>query len=301
MNKHIQARLNMNYTLRLILREHKTLISKLPALTKMVEELDQNVKEMEQAIMVVTASTKGITELKKNARLELAALTAGCSGILKSWATGNDLFELKKKMSISPSLLRVMGAGNLLNYARLVMQQLKENQPSLTEYEVTATLIEEYDTAINALAAAIAAPKQAMSAKKAMKERLHTLVKANRVLINERITPVILLLKLKEPAFYMAFRECCNIRAPYTRHTRAEGVITDQQTGEGLAGVVVKSTDTDHTTTTDRNGKYKLYLPGKGSYAIVFQKPGYQVHEQKELSLCTGEATALSVALTATG
>ncbi|MBL7732105.1 MAG: carboxypeptidase regulatory-like domain-containing protein, partial [Chitinophagaceae bacterium] len=82
---------------------------------------------------------------------------------------------------------------------------------------------------------------------------------------------------------------------------RAEGVITDQQTGEGLAGVVVKSTDTDHTTTTDRNGKYKLYLPGKGSYAIVFQKPGYQVHEQKELSLCTGEATALSVALTATG
>ncbi len=301
MKKLIQSRLYMNYALLLTFQVNMLIIKKMFALDQMVDELKENVTAMEEGMSALQADGRGITDGKNNTRLELAELTSAYSGILKSFATDKKNFELKKKIGVPSSRLKAMGAGKLLNYSRLVLEQLKAFIDELAPYEMTTVQLTSYTEAINRLADEIGAPQQAESAKKAVAARLKELVKKNRELINDRIRPVILKIKLTEPSFYVEFMESSKIRSPYTNHSRAEGLVTDKQTGLPLSGVQVRIPGTSYTAVTIRNGAYRLLVPEKGTYTLEFVKDGYTLFLQKEVQINTGEATIINAQMTASG
>lgn len=298
MKKRIQARLDMNYAVLLTLAKYAATISKIPALETLVEELKVNVQKMEDGMALLAGNKEGVTDNKKITRLELAAQAGIYGGILKSYAADKKLHELKKKIGVGPSLLRAMGAGKLINYSHLVLQEMKLNLAALAVYNVSVTDVNEFEAQIGGLVDATAAPKQVTASHNAAKEKLSELARENNLLHKEKMAPLVLKFRKTDPDFLAEYKVVRKIRSPYTSHTRVQGVVTDNNTGNPVGEVVVKVEGAAYFAVSTRNGSYRLYIPAKGAYTVTFEKAGYTTYRQKDVTVTTGEATSVDASLT---
>ncbi len=75
------------------------------------------------------------------------------------------------------------------------------------------------------------------------------------------------------------------------------GTVTDQETGEALAGANVSVTGTDLRTVTDARGRFVITNVPPGSYTVSLSLIGYTEAQVTEMAVVQGQVSQLAVAL----
>lgn len=280
-----------------LLEQHTGLVNSIPAFANVQNALQNNVNEMNAALGILFRNNKGITIAKNKARLALANETAVLAGTLSVLAVQNNLYELRGKVKMPPSLLKVLGGTRLLAIARMVKNELTTHLPLLAGYTIHAGTLTRFESLIDGFASVLATPQQAATHRQATTIRLRELVIRNRQLIEWQLKPLLQLFRAEQPSFWGAMTENLRIGDAYTRHTRIKGTVADASTGEVLPGASVEVAGTDHAATTDENGEYSIYVPQKGSYTLRISKQGYEALSLPDIIIRTGHATRQDAAL----
>lgn len=289
----------MSYVVLAVLLRFKNILSKVPAFASLADDLKNNVRALENAIIRLSENDEGITDGKRNIRLLLAEQTNVLAGALGTFALDKEIFELQKKVATNKSILRAAGVSKLIAFARIVLQEMVVREAQLAPYNITKEVITEFEALINEMADNIASPQAAGTTKKRLAAELKALINENRLLQGRKMKPLSRMFRKTDPDFFLEYTAAMKIRTPNTRHSRLQGRITDAATGKVLSGVKIIAEETDFSSISGANGEYRLLIPEKGEYRVRFEKAGYDTILLDGVRIVMGQATEKDIAMTA--
>ncbi len=149
---------------------------------------------------------EGKTDVKKDHRAGLIALTVSVAGGIKAFATDTKNLEMKAKVKLTKSSLRNLSDLDLSTKAGLILSLANEWKGSLPDYGVADQDIQSLGEKKNLFDGAKSDVKTGISTGSGARKSHEDLIKEARTLLTDNIDGVVETLKEKQPEFYTSYQ-----------------------------------------------------------------------------------------------
>ena len=232
------------------------------------------------------ADTSGTTAGKNDRREDLIVLGADSARKLMAYAKLSKNQKLLKEISFTESDLRHLSDTILADTVKLIYDRAQTHLDSLASYMVTEETQAALLQAITDYKAVLASPRaEKVSQVQATKQLAELFVAGDTAL--ENMDAVVEIVRLTQANFYAGYKAARKIVEAGNRKMSVRGLVTDEQTGEPVKGVVISFwPDGDATKTyaaneatlvkktAEKGGFYVSSMPA-GTYRVTLQKVGY--------------------------
>jgi hypothetical protein len=253
------------------------------------------------------ADTSGTTVGKNDCRENLIVLGADTARKLVAYAKLSKNQKLLKEISFTESDLRHLPDTVLPDTVQLIYNRAQTYLASLASYFVTAETQAALLQVITDFKQLIASPRvEKISQVQATKQLAELFVAGDQALAN--MDAVVEIVRLTQANFYAGYKAARKIVEAGNSKMSLRGLVTDQQTGEPVKGVVISfwpdgelmktyaaSEATLVKRSAEKGGFYVGSLPS-GAYRLTLQKPGYS-EQTLTVYVNDGELTTVDVKL----
>jgi hypothetical protein len=286
MNKKQENRFSM-YLVSVDFCEKNTEITKpLPSFSTNLTNLKTTCDQIHVIVEEQAADTSGTTAGKNDLRENLIVLGADTSRKLVAFAKLSKNQILLKEINYTESDLRHLPDTVLADTVKLIYDRAQTHLDSLASYMVTEKTQAALLQAITDYKAVLASPRvEKVSQVQATKQLAELFVAGDTAL--ENMDAVVEIVRLTQANFYVGYKAARKIVEAGNRKMSVRGLVTDEQTGEPVKGVVIsfwpdgdatKTYAADEATlvkkTAEKGGFYVSSMPA-GTYRVTLQKVGY--------------------------
>lgn len=149
--------------------------------------------------------TANFAAVKSEARKRLIERYMMITGILKAHAGSTQNFRLKEFAKHSPSSIKKMREEDCGAYSREFIIGIEENLTELAPFQIDQILIDEFAALVDAFETAIATPRVAIIAKRALTATIYSKFKTADEVLKIKLSSMVNFLRYDEPGFYRAF------------------------------------------------------------------------------------------------
>ena len=298
------------------------------AVAKMIDEVllffKENIKTQEQSILqkhvtklqelnielqnfkkIQETDIKGIFVEKKKAKSALAVNLYKFTGSLRSFATdnGNDL--LYKEVDTSKSAINKLADLNIVNYAKLVIDNLNKYKTELVAYAISDKDIEDLTSETASFEELLLKPAKMRKEVKVATANIKALISKILKLLSESIDNDMLQYQSTKPEYYKKYLVIREIDDSQTTAFSIKGTVIDSQTKEPLQHVKVTvkfkagSELADYHKKTTAKGNFLFKGIPDGKCKLIFTLEFYDTIT-KEIAVYSDKATRVDVELVKT-
>jgi len=243
-----------------------------------------------------TKKTKGITEDKKNKKVELIDGIMAVAGAIKSFANDVNDQDLYQSVNFVRSDLETMGDTTLDEKATLVSEIATLHAADIAPKGIGAAELATFNLLISEYADLMQAPRNAISNKKTAGGMLRTLFSEIDNLLHNNLDQLMQQFKLSNPEFYGNYFNNRKILDLGIHHTRLGGIVTDSE-GNPVEGAMVLVNLVDLEEETDAGGAYLFKPFTPDDYIVTVEKAGFVTQTIANIHVSAGENFVLDVVL----
>lgn len=292
-----QARLNSYQTIETHCNNNAAIVATIPAFQNAFNDFKAKIVEIIAADRQQNIDLTGITADKAQLKKTLCERASIIAGAIFAFASTNSNNELKQQMNVSLSKLLKTSDNQLAARCRNIHDTGAANLDVLKDYGINAAKLTALQTDIDEYAAAAPKPRAVRTQRKTATGSLRELFKQADQMLEERMDPLIGLLKETNPDFAATYANAREIDDPSTTTTQLKGVITDKTGGSPIKGATVTVVDTAQTMKTDSTGEYLFKPIIFGKHTLRVTKEGFNDFEDDEVEVKLGTVNHLDVIL----
>lgn len=243
----------------------------------------------------------GITQDKNQIKKQLCERTAALANVVFVYAATTNDNTLKAKVSFSETQLNRLRAEELAPHCQNIHDAAAENLAQLADYGITAAILTNIQTRINAYSQAFLKPSLAKNDRKINNAKITALIKEITQLLDERLNRLALTFKMSHPDFFEQYEQARKVEEPPVTHTQLKITVTDKATQSPInnAQVTALLQDAEEpplTAATAPEGIAHFKPVHYGDYDITITATGYETYET-EIIAVMGEINELEVEL----
>lgn len=205
MNQYQENRLSMAYATRQVLDQNSSTWNAIPALVTAKNELDANIKSIEDCLALQLRDITGHTEAKAVAKEEMGAQTVLVAGGVMAWAVATGDEGLAEEMNIFPSELNKYRDSAVAQRCQHVADSANAHIASLADYGVTAADVTALQTRIDAYLVLVQQPRNVITARKGATSEIGLLVRDTQKLLTRRLDMLMRRFVVSAPEFYRQY------------------------------------------------------------------------------------------------
>jgi len=253
----------------------------------LVTEFRSNRTRIGQLAIISVRDDTGITIDKNDSRELLIAKAMHLGKAIKTFAmlSGNDM--LGKRVSKSQSDLIAMQDTLLIAEMNSILAVANENDTALEDYEIEATDITAFETAITDFEDWKSDPRTASIQRKSANDELDVLIQQTADYLSTRIDPAMYLFETGTDSFYADYFNARTLVDPQTTPLALRGSVQDSETRLPLQGVTIEISDSSLTRTTGETGMFQLASLSAGMHMMNLNCTGYQA-QAFQLNIVSG-------------
>jgi hypothetical protein len=187
-------------------RQNQTIYAGNQALTNGFSRLNANRADIGKYSELADKETGGTTTDKNQKREMLTESLLGNAGCLYAFASSSSNAILQEKVKVTESALDRMRENELAVFASEVIGLMRENLPSLAEYEITETDITQLEILLTDFKSKQPAPRVVVAGRQAARDVLKGLFQRTDKLLKDELDKMMLKYISKAPEFYAAYQ-----------------------------------------------------------------------------------------------
>jgi len=293
MNKIQEDTLNMYEAASDVLHAHDTVWNTNVPFSDAVEELDDDIDAIGNLRDQQEADISGVTDDKDERRVTLENQTYTIASAIVFYASVTNNRELLKKVNFTRSKLEQARDNEVPGMSKQVHQAAAANAAAILPYGVTATMITDLNTAIDAFVEYISKPRAAKSETSAATEQLPQVYTDTDKLLEERLDKGMELYRFSEPDFYTQYFNARIIINSPTQKRALEVKFVDEVTGAPIEHVKVLVDLTINRRSSEK-GNIRVQSLSEGSHSLKATLPGYS-DATENFNVISGETTKLTI------
>lgn len=274
MKNELENKLSMYEAVSELLKQQQNVIANLPALNNVVIDFNNKLNLLHTAARNQMKTSKGITldkQKAKNALVEkMVIISKGTIAYLSS--TDNNASENLVKLSAS-SIERERDT-LIAERCRLALIEIETQLPNLSDYGIEQVDIDEANDLILQYEALVAAPRNAVVARKNATEAIETIVAQIDALLTKQIDGLLAVVGKDNKEVSNLYSKARKIVNYHGSSTKLMGVVLNAR-GKGVQNARIEAYLGDDEveankieTTTDKFGKFSFEGIEAGSYEV---------------------------------
>lgn len=307
MNGKQESKFNMYLVTRDFLTANATITASLPNYAGYFTGVTTGITQIHAIREQQEFNKKGITANKTQLRNALIGLTIDVSRKLVAYSTITNNSVLLKEVHYSESVLKKSVDLLLKDKCQVIYDRANANLASLGTYGITATVLTNLLTALNAFTVSIPKPRLGVTDKKLATEQLKNAMKA----VEDNLAKIDVLVNIVQTTqanFHLGYTSVRKLITTAHGSLSVKGFVVDKN-GERVKGAtvtfkaesLVKSSKTAVSAIpmikeTASKGGFQIKSLPDGSYTVTISKPGYNDTIQT-VHVSHGELTTVSIVL----
>lgn len=195
----------MAYATRQVLGQNKDTWNTMPAMVAAKDELDANIKSIEDCLALQLRDITGHTEAKAVAKEEMIAQTVLVAGGVMAWAVATGAEGLAEEMNLFPSELNKHRDSTVAMRCQPVADAANTHIASLGDYGVTAADVTVLQGLIDAYLVLVQQPRNVVTARKGATSEIGMLIRDTHKLLTRRMDMLMRRYTLSAPEFYRQY------------------------------------------------------------------------------------------------
>jgi predicted nucleic-acid-binding protein len=303
-----ESRFSMQLVVRDFLTANATITMTLPNYAGFFSGVSSGIVQIHSIRVQQEADKTGIAGNKTQLRTNLIALAMDVSRKAVAYATIVDNAVLLQEVNYTETELKRSADTILRDRCQVIYDRANANVAALAAYVVTAAILTDLLSALNAYTTAIPKPRLGITDKKLATEQLVFLLKG----VDDNLAKIDVLveiIRVTQANFYNEYKNVRKIIATGGGSLSVKGKITDAGSGVGLKGATVSfAADAASAKTAtagsgvakvkksaDRGG-FNIKSLAEGSYTVTIAKLGYK-DAVVTVYVSNGELSVVDVAL----
>ena len=273
--------LNMHELVQLVLTTNAAVWSSNPAMSTVVATINSHLSAVGADKIVQNANSKGITQTKQMAQLNMAVAAVAIANAGKAYAAATSNQTLYNAMNHTKS--EILGATD--NMADTICQGIYNDIApyiaSTVAYGANSTSLANLLTLINTYSALIGTPALQLTLISSATLTLDQNLNALNGLLKTQLDPLMTQYQTSNPVFYNQYQAAREIKDLGHRHTVILTGFIYNSSNMALANATVSLSGTaTHTKITTATGQYKFKRLHTGNYTITVTANGYVTQTQ---------------------
>ena len=281
-----ESRFSMQLVVRDYLAANAAITATLPNYAGFFSGVSAGITQIQAIRAQQEADKTGIAGNKTQLKANLIVLSMDVIRKMVAYATIVSNNELLGEVNYSETDLQRSADTILRDRCQVVYDRANANVAVLSAYGVTAAIVANLLTALNAYTVSIPKPRLGITDKKQATEQLVVLLKG----VDDHLAKIDVLVeivKVTQATFYNEYKNVRKIIASGGGSLSIKGKITDAESGAGLKGAKVSFADAGSTNSKTSGGAAKVKKSAdkggfnvktlaEGSYNVTISKPGYK-------------------------
>lgn len=287
MNLNQEIRFNMYLTTVDYCDANTAVIDTLPNFDISLSAFKAVCNEIHATIEEQASNTSGTTAGKAELRLNLTSLTADTARKLTAYAIQIKNKKLQKETDYSLSDLNRLADAVLCDTAKLIYDRAQAYLSNLSSYQITEATQAALIAAIDAFKLALSSPRiEIVNQTQLTRKMIELFNEGNNLLVT--MDSLVEIVRQSNEIFYIGYKSARKLVKTGKRKLAVKVNVADQQTQEGIKGVIVSfylNGEPGHTIlasdtpalvkkTGEKGGLYVRTLD-TGAYQLVMNKEGY--------------------------
>jgi len=283
-----------------------------PVVKAKVTELTGYIAEIREQNNILEVSTKGYTENKNAARVQLIAKAlAPVLTRIQAFASINRDDVLKNAVKFNDSKISKMADTKLASTCRNIIALAREKQPLMASVGLTEALIDLLDTSVADFEARLLGTPQYIGEQKAAKQKREKALNACEDIMNNDLDVIAEIIKLENPETYAGYQHARKLKLMGRRTMALKIKVVESGSQASVPGVnitIAPDTNGDALKATadlTKNVKRTSALGGcqlknlpEGKYLITAEKAGW-APQSAVVYINAGEMSSVKLELTA--
>lgn len=260
---------------------NQVVLDDIPAITNAFNQLNANIDQINAEVGAQSSNTTGVTQDKTALRNTLDSYTATILATAQVWATQNNNNTLAAQFDYSLSDIQRIKDDTMQGFCNYRITLVNDNLAAMADFGLDAAAITDWQNALNAYAAAVERPRQAINARSLHTQRLKTLFSETSALFSETLDPLMLQFKITQPEIYAGYRQAriiidrggTNSGGNGAQTITLSGNVRNEQTMAPIESATVVFVSADDTlalnTQTDQSGNYTLTIRPNASNTTI--------------------------------
>ena len=292
----------------LLCQKYPAIIALISALEAFVTTLEGIRAEMHNVNEVYIKIITGIAQDKLNSKTKCAKLMLKFAKAMKSYATKNNLQELKKEMTFSMSRLMSKSGQNFYDLAVLINSRATAISADLVPFGIAAADYPLLVAAYKDFKSRIPEPKAARDARKTSIIQISALLKQATLLLKDEMDPLVYdVLPEEHETFKLEWKSGRNIidlKGPRRKKKTVVpglgvllGIVTSSADSKPIKDAMVAIVELNLSSKTDDAGIFLFENVAAGYYSVKVTAMTFQTVTKKNVAVNGNAETNLGIAL----
>ncbi len=284
MNRYKENKLSMYRTVLEWYKIHEAEVNAIPMLKTFILSIIDEVTKIEGLNVMHQTDLTGFTLEKRQIRDNLEKSAMQLVWTLTAFFDHKDSIIEGTDISFSISDLRNASDESLKINCLKLIGHATTNIADMADYGLTQQMIDDTNVYIEKFAAIVKAPRQRIGERKSQKEKMDISFRAIDKLMG-RLDKTANLLRLNREDLFVSYTSARVMvdlkgksKSPEIK-TGMEGIVTDFETEQPIAGAEVKADNGKTVVKTDDEGYYRIALPA-GETKIHVSYSGFTTHTE---------------------
>lgn len=275
-----ESRLKMFLTLQIYLQSNPEIMATLPHSDEFMEALNAAIIQIQTNSEKRQISTKGVTNSKREIRLELIDCIADTSRKMQAFASYANNTVLLAETKTTMTALKQQSSISLSDTANGLYSLVDQHMGELMLYGLNVETQANFKQLINAFANAIPQPRQKqLNSKELSLLENQGFEAGDKACAN--IDTITEMVRLSQPNFYQGYRNARKIVEQGTGSLQVQGRVIDAVTQQPIIDATVSFSLTDQTDVvvekqTAEKGGFNVKSLKEGVYNVSTSKVGYK-------------------------
>jgi len=276
MNDQLETRLSMYTAVRDFIAANETALTALPGFTTLGGQFGDVVSQIRSIKMEQRKDLGSVALNKAEVREALITRAYSISRKILAITVLADGTNFRSEIDYTKSELRNSTDSALEDICGIIAEHANTIQPELETFNVTATMIEDFQALVNTFSEAIPKPKNAASEHKLTSERLKTLFEEGDSLLKNKIDILLSTIEEEDINLFKAYRSARTLIREYGSRKRAVKVNITDTAGTPIRNVDATVVGSPITKKTADKGCFYIDSMPAGVYTFNFSTPGYK-------------------------
>jgi len=292
-----ESKLNMYDAVISFCNNNASVTASIPAFQSALTNFQSTVAGIHSNAQLEANIITGHTASKADLKQTLATAAANLAALVYAYAIDAKDSVLRERVNIVPSEFKKFKDEMLIAACSNIRDAANANIAELAPYGITASSITDLQTAIDAYAAKISSPRNAVSQRASYSKAITALFKQADGILKKQLDKMALNFQAANIDFYNTYKSNRTIIDPGTSATSIAGTVTNSDNGQPVAGAHVQLVGNGHADVTDAQGNYILKSIEIGTQQVKITCAGFADDTISNIIVKLGKTTTVSAAI----